>query len=84
MVARGQAERLVLLVPAWIGAAYFFTLSTSFANPAVTVARMFTDSFAGISPASVLPFIAAQLVGALLGWAVAVFFIPAQKESQHV
>ena len=56
-----------VLVPAWIGSAYFFTSSTSFANPAVTIGRMFTDTFAGIAPASVLPFIAAQLVGAAIG-----------------
>lgn len=56
-----------VLVPAWIGAAYFFTSSTSFANPAVTVGRAFTDTFTGIAPASVVPFIAAQLVGAALG-----------------
>jgi glycerol uptake facilitator-like aquaporin len=55
------------LVPAWIGAAYFFTSSTSFANPAVTIGRAFTDTFAGIAPASVLPFVAAQLVGAAIG-----------------
>jgi glycerol uptake facilitator-like aquaporin len=55
------------LVPAWIGAAYFFTSSTSFANPAVTIGRMFTDTFAGIAPSSVLPFVAAQLVGATIG-----------------
>lgn len=54
-------------VAAWIGSAYFFTSSTSFANPAVTIGRMFTNSFAGIAPASVLPYIAAQLVGAALG-----------------
>lgn len=56
-----------VLVPAWIGAAYFFTSSTSFANPAVTIGRAFTDTFAGIAPASVLPFLAAQLVGAAVG-----------------
>jgi glycerol uptake facilitator-like aquaporin len=56
-----------VLVPAWIGAAYFFTSSTSFANPAVTIGRAFTDTFAGIAPASVVPFIAAQLVGAAIG-----------------
>ena len=53
-------------VGAYIGAAYFFTSSTSFANPAVTVARMFSDTFAGIQPASAPPFIAMQLVGAAL------------------
>lgn len=51
-------------VGAYITAAYWFTASTSFANPAVTVARAMSDTFAGISPAHVVPFIAAQLVGA--------------------
>jgi arsenate reductase len=50
-------------VGAYIGAAYFFTSSTSFANPAISVGRMFSDTFAGISPASVPAFIAAQLIG---------------------
>ncbi|MEV0180174.1 MIP/aquaporin family protein [Streptomyces sp. NPDC050625] len=54
-------------VACYIGAAYWFTSSTSFANPAVTVGRAFTDTFAGIAPVSVAPFIAAQLLGAALG-----------------
>ncbi|MEU6089030.1 MIP/aquaporin family protein [Streptomyces sp. NPDC047085] len=54
-------------VASYIGAAYWFTSSTSFANPAVTIGRAFTDTFAGIAPASVAPFIAAQLAGAVLG-----------------
>ena len=54
-------------VAAWIGSAYFFTSSTSFANPAVTVGRIFSDSFAGIAPECVLKFIAAQILGALIG-----------------
>ena len=53
-------------VGAYIGAAYFFTSSSSFANPAITIGRMITDTFAGIAPASAPWFIAAQLVGALL------------------
>ena len=53
-------------VGAYIGAAYFFTSSTSFANPAITIGRMFSNSFAGIAPASAPGFIAAQLVGALV------------------
>jgi arsenate reductase len=65
-----------VLVPAWIGSAYFFTSSTSFANPAVTIGRAFTDTFAGIAPASVLPFIAAQLVGAAIGAAQTDLFHP--------
>ena len=50
-------------VGAYIGAAYWFTSSTSFANPAITVGRMFSDTFAGIAPASVPAFVVAQLVG---------------------
>jgi glycerol uptake facilitator-like aquaporin len=64
------------LVPAWIGAAYFFTSSTSFANPAVTIGRAFTDTFAGIAPASVAAFVAAQLVGAAIGAAQTELFHP--------
>lgn len=55
------------LVPAWIGSAYFFTASTSFANPAVTIGRSMTDTFTGIAPSSVLVFIAFQIVGAAVG-----------------
>jgi len=54
-------------VALWIGAAYWFTASTSFANPAITIARALTDSFSGIRPVDVPAFIAAQLVGAVLG-----------------
>lgn len=68
--ARNQERLLPVAVPAWIGSAYFFTSSTSFANPAVTIGRVFSDTFAGISPASVLPYIVAQLLGALVGMAV--------------
>lgn len=56
-----------VLVPAWIGAAYFFTSSTSFANPAVTIGRSLTDSFSGIAPASVPLFILFQIIGAAVG-----------------
>ncbi|WP_030761175.1 MULTISPECIES: aquaporin [unclassified Streptomyces] len=63
----GRAHLAPLLVAAYIGAAYWFTSSTSFANPAVTIGRAFTDTFAGIAPTSVLPFLAAQLVGAAAG-----------------
>ena len=54
-------------VAAWIGSAYFFTSSTSFANPAVTIGRIFSDSFAGIAPECAPKFIAAQVLGALIG-----------------
>lgn len=63
-------------VGAYIGAAYWFTSSTSFANPAVTLGRVFTDSFAGIAPTSVPPFIGAQLVGAALGAVVVLLLYP--------
>src|SRR5215471_9566921 len=60
-------------VGAYITAAYWFTSSTSFANPAVTIARALTDTFAGIAPASVPPFVAAQLAGAALAVALAAY-----------
>jgi glycerol uptake facilitator-like aquaporin len=62
----GRSRSAAAAVGAYIGAAYFFTSSTSFANPAITVGRMFSDTFAGIAPASVLPFIAAQIIGGAL------------------
>ena len=55
------------MVAAYIGAAYWFTASTSFANPAAAFGRMFSDSFAGIAPASVPGFVIAQLAGAFIG-----------------
>lgn len=63
-----QSRQLIIpmAVAAWIGSAYFFTSSTSFANPAVTIGRIFSDSFAGIAPQSVLLFISAQILGALI------------------
>lgn len=64
------------LVPAWICAAYFFTSSTSFANPAVTIGRAITDTFSGISPASAPGFIVAQLLGAAFGAALTELFYP--------
>jgi glycerol uptake facilitator-like aquaporin len=71
-----QAALSAPAVGAYIGAAYWFTSSTSFANPAVTVGRMFTDTFAGIAPGSVPGYIAAQLVGAALGVGVVLFLHP--------
>jgi len=64
------------LVPAWIGAAYFFTSSTSFANPAVTVGRSLTDTFSGIAPSSVPLFIVFQIVGAAVGALLTEYFYP--------
>ena len=63
LVRSGRAATAPAAVGAYIGAAYWFTSSTSFANPAISVGRMFSDTFAGIAPASVPAFIVAQLVG---------------------
>lgn len=62
----GRGASAPAAVGAYIGAAYFFTSSTSFANPAITVGRMLTDSFAGIAPASAPGYVAAQVVGGVL------------------
>ena len=71
-------------VASYIGAAYWFTSSTSFANPAVTIGRAFTDTFAGIAPASVPGFIGVQLVGAVVGLAlVAVIFMRGKRTAEH-
>ena len=80
LVRTGRSHLAAPAVGAYIGAAYFFTSSTSFANPAITIGRMFTDSFAGISPASAVPFIAAQLVGAALGFAAVRLLFPPSAE----
>ena len=64
LVRSGRAGLAPAAVGAYIGAAYWFTSSTSFANPAITVGRVFSDTFAGIAPASVLPFVLAQCAGA--------------------
>jgi len=61
-----RAEDAPWMIAGWIGAAYWFTSSTSFANPAITVARSLSDTFAGIRPIDTLPFIGAQIAGALL------------------
>ncbi|MBK3577505.1 aquaporin [Streptomyces sp. MBT65] len=81
----GRVGRVALApaaVASYIGAAYWFTSSTSFANPAVTIGRAFTDTFAGIAPASVGPFIAAQLLGGALGFGVVVLVHGPARE-QH-
>ncbi|MGW1808455.1 aquaporin [Streptomyces sp. NPDC002078] len=81
----GRASLAPPAVACYIGAAYWFTSSTSFANPAVTVGRAFTDTFAGIAPASVAPFITAQLLGAVLGLAaVAVVYGRPVRVADHV
>ncbi len=80
LVQRGSASLIPVVVPAWIGAGYVFTSSTSFANPAVTLGRMFTDSFTGISPLSGVGFMAAQLVGMAVALALVIPVIAASKE----
>jgi glycerol uptake facilitator-like aquaporin len=72
----GRAALSAAAVGAYIGAAYWFTSSTSFANPAVTIGRMFTDTFAGIAPASAPGFIAAQIVGAAIGTGLILVLYP--------
>ena len=72
----GRAGLSAAAVGAYIGAAYWFTSSTSFANPAVTTGRMFSDTFAGIAPGSAPGFIVAQIVGGLVGLALVVALYP--------
>jgi arsenate reductase len=76
VVRSGRAAAAPIAVGAYIGSAYFFTSSTSFANPAVTMARGLTDTFAGIAPASVPGFVAMQIIGAGCGVALARFLYP--------
>ncbi len=70
LVRSGRSRTAPAAVGAYIGAAYFFTSSTSFANPAITVGRMFSDTFAGIAPSSAPSFITAQIVGGVLAFVV--------------
>lgn len=77
---QGRGENAFWLVPLWIGGAYIFTSSTSFANPAITLGRSLTDSFSGIAIASVPVFIAAQLIGALIGHAIANILVKQESD----
>ncbi len=85
VVLGGHAEHVAVAAGGYIAAAYWFTSSTSFANPAVTLARMLSDTFAGIAPASVPLFVLMQVIGALLAAAaVRVLFPSARSEcSRH-
>lgn len=78
---------LTIKIPAavslWIFAAYFFTSSTSFANPAITIGRIFTDTFAGISPESALRFIPFQIIGGVIGYAICTFFSPEKSSTRE-
>ena len=66
LVGKQRAELVAVAVGMYIGAAYWFTSSTSFSNPAVTIARTLSDTFTGISPSDVVPFIIAQFIGAMI------------------
>ena len=80
----GRSETVAFGVGAYIAAAYWFTSSTSFANPAVTVGRMFSDSFAGIAPASVAMFVLMQLLGGALAFGLVHLLFPVPtKEVAH-
>ena len=74
--SRNHAKAVPALVASYIGAAYWFTASTSFANPAVTVARAMTDTFAGIRPANVIGFVIAQAAGTIAAVAVFGWLVP--------
>lgn len=76
-----RPEAIPMLVGLYITAAYWFTASTSFANPAVTIARALTDTFAGIRPLDAPGFIVAQIIGALIGAAVAGWLIAGTKDA---
>jgi glycerol uptake facilitator-like aquaporin len=77
---QGRGHHAFWLVPMWIGGAYLFTSSTSFANPAITLGRSLTDSFSGIAIASVPLFVAAQFIGALIGHLIANVLVKPVKE----
>ncbi len=78
-VRTGRARMVPFAVAAWIGGAYWFTSSTSFANPAVTVARTLSDTFAGIEPSSAPMFIVMQLVGLVIAFGLVRFFYPDRR-----
>ena len=80
---QNRGSMAAVIVPAWIGAAYIFTSSTSFANPAITLARTLSESFTGISLKSVPLFILAQCIGAVLGVLIA-SLLTAQKKEEDV
>jgi glycerol uptake facilitator-like aquaporin len=75
----GRLQHVAWAAGAWIGAAYWFTASTAFANPAVTIGRTLTSTYAGIAPASAPAFIAAQIVGGVIGTLLAVTVYPVRR-----
>jgi glycerol uptake facilitator-like aquaporin len=80
-VVRFRIEAIPYVVGLYITAAYWFTASTSFANPAVTIARALTATFAGIAPGHILAFILAQLAGALAGMALMGWLLGEREQS---
>jgi len=82
-VRSGRGNVVAVAVGVWIGGAYFFTSSTSFANPAVTIARTLSDTFAGIAPSSAPMFIVMQLVGAAAAYALIRILFP-QPRTGHL
>jgi glycerol uptake facilitator-like aquaporin len=84
VILRAPPSRVAAMVACYIGAAYWFTASTSFANPAAAFGRMFSDSFAGISPSSVPGFVLAELVGAALGVWIHHLLSPKPAASERV
>src|SRR3546814_10893380 len=85
LASTGAGRVAAPAIGAYIGAAYWFTSSTSFANPAVTIGRVLTDTFAGISPLSALPFLAAQLLGGAVGAVIALaLFSPSSSTANDI
>jgi glycerol uptake facilitator-like aquaporin len=78
-IRAGRIETIAYAVGAYITAAYWFTSSTSFANPAVTISRMFSDTFAGIAPASAPAFVLMQLLGGVVGLGLVALLHPTRK-----
>jgi arsenate reductase len=78
-VRSGRASAVPFAVGLWIGGAYWFTSSTSFANPAVTIARTLSDTFAGIKPSSAPMFIGMQVVGGALAYGLIGYLFPRQE-----
>ena len=84
LVRSGRRQFAPAAVATYIGAAYFFTSSTSFANPAITIGRVFSDTFAGIAPSSAPGYIGAQIIGGLIGYAIVRVLHPTVTRSKSV
>lgn len=84
LVRSGRGQFAPAAVATYIGAAYFFTSSTSFANPAITIGRVFSDTFAGIAPSSAPGYIGAQIIGGLIGYAIVRVLYPTATRSKSV